>query len=161
MADKRVQVRVIRKFHDGWLCAEAVTLSVFEQLKVEPDSQVIRAVSAMNFGMGGTGAEHCGAFTGGVATLGCFLGRHKPGIELRELHQEVAAFRQWFLEKHGTLNCEELVDSFGDQRKTECVGLAATAAEYLVGRKERLVGADRKSDGERRCVEQGQCPFSG
>lgn len=73
-------MRVIRRFKEGWLCAEAVTLAVLEQLKIEVEPQLIRAISAFNFGMGGTGTEHCGAFTGGIATLGVLLGRHVQGV---------------------------------------------------------------------------------
>jgi len=54
-------------------------LTVFDQLKVEADPQLIQAVSAFNFGMGGIGTEHCGAFTGGILTLGVLLGRHDQG----------------------------------------------------------------------------------
>ena len=161
MKNKRVQVRVVRRFKDGWLCAEAVSLAVLEQLKVEAGPQLIRAVSAFNFGMGGTGTEHCGAFTGGILTLGVLLGRHDQGVELSMLHAEVAMFRQWFLENHGSLNCRELVDFFGELRSSECVGLAATAAQYLVSRQEVLLNPDVAPGTKRKCVIQGQCPFSG
>jgi len=160
MGSKRVQVRVVRRFRDGWLCAEAVTLAVLDQFKVEADPQFIRAVSAFNFGMGGTGTEHCGAFTGGILTLGVLLGRHSQGVALSELHTEVAGFRQWFLENHESLNCRELVDSFGDLRTSECVGLAATTAEYLVSRKDALLDPDMALAAKRTCVMQGQCPYS-
>lgn len=161
MKNKRIQVRVVRRFKDGWLCAEAVSLAVLDQFKIEADPQLIRAVSAFNYGMGGTGTEHCGAFTGGILTLGALLGRHDQGVELSRLHAEAALFRQWFLEHHGSLNCRELVDIFGELRSSECVGLAATAAEYLVSRQEVLLNPDEAPGANRKCVMQGQCPFSG
>ncbi len=158
---KQIQLQVVRRFKDGWLCAEAVTLSVLEQLNVEVDPQLIRAASAFNFGMGGTGQEHCGAFTGGLIALGTMLGRHNHGEELSELHREVKSFRLWFLQNHCSLNCRELVDAFGNQRKTECIGLAASTAGYLLSRKSILLHPDTAPTTKRLCVAPGQCPFSG
>lgn len=158
---KRVQVRVVRRFKEGWLCAEAVVLAVLEQFNIEAEPQLMRAVSALNFGMGGTGSEHCGAFTGGVITLGVLLGRQTQKEDLFSLHAELIAFRKWYLDSHGSLNCRELVDSFGELRESECVGLAATTAKYLVSRQEILQNADMEPISKRRCVLPGQCPFTG
>lgn len=160
MGTQRVQLRVVRRFKEGWLCAEAVALAVCDQLKVETEPQFIRAVSAFNFGMGGTGTEHCGAFTGGIATLGVLFGRHTQRTELTQLHSEVTAFKKWFAENHGSLNCRVLIDLFDGSRETECVGLAANAAQYLISRQDTLLSPNVDSTVKRNCVLPGQCPFT-
>jgi hypothetical protein len=43
MGNKHVQVGVVRRFKEGWLCEEAVTLGALEKFKVEADPQIIRA----------------------------------------------------------------------------------------------------------------------
>jgi C_GCAxxG_C_C family probable redox protein len=161
MRNTRVQVGVVRRFKEGWLCAEAVTLAVLDHYKVEADLQIVQAASAFNFGMGGTGKCYCGAFTGGILTLGVLLGRNRQAVELSLLHSEVKAFRQWFIENHGSLNCQELVDSFGDLRRSECVGLAANTADYLTSRGIDIQKTEAGKDEKRSCVMLGECPFSG
>ncbi len=160
MGIQRVQIRVVRRFKEGWLCAEAVVLAVLEQLKIKAEPQLIRSVSAFNYGVGGTGEEHCGAFSGGVAVLGVLYGRQIPGEELRDLHREVSSFRQWFLTTHGTLNCRELVQSFQATRESECEGLAAVTADYLAGRQDVWLNSQNEPVSTRKCVPAGRCPFS-
>ena len=62
------------------MCSEAV-LTVINQTfsgGLEPD-MVIRLTSGLPEGIGGSGCT-CGALTGGVISLGLFLGRDKPGF---------------------------------------------------------------------------------
>ncbi|MBU1247930.1 MAG: C-GCAxxG-C-C family protein [Proteobacteria bacterium] len=163
MNSRRLQVRVVRKFQEGWLCAEAVAGSVLEHLGLESQPELRRAISAFNYGLGGTGLEHCGAFTGGVLALGVLFGRDQPDLELRVLKTEIENYRRWFIETFGTLSCSELRDSFGETKESECGSLSVQAVVWLSHRIEQRQPAVKVgdfNDQSRLRVKLGQCPFA-
>ena len=95
-----------RYFIDGpYNCAESTLLIARDELGLPVTDAIVHALGAFGGGMGC--GETCGAIAGGCAAIGCTLievAAHKsPAARLA-----AAAFTRRFLDKYGTLRCEQL-----------------------------------------------------
>jgi len=125
--------RALHYFESGYHCAEVVSKTVMEQYLHVPNDQVLRAASGFGGGIAGTMTELCGAFTGGVLTLGALFGRQRPGDDLGQCGTLITAFKNYFQDEHGSLNCPTIINSLNpDEVPLGCARLTASATVMLL-----------------------------
>ncbi len=80
---------------DGYCCSQLLVHLLLQGAGQE-NPQLLRAMHALCFGMGGSEAT-CGLLTGGACVIGCFAGR---GASDESAHQSLAPmvheYQQWF-----------------------------------------------------------------
>ena len=166
MENKEIKKKVYGHYESGLHCAEVISKTVLETFSDETHSEAIKSASGFGGGIGGSMEELCGAFTGGVVTLGCLLGRENPGDNLRDCGTLTKEFTKKFLNEFGSLNCQTILGGFKEQENpVGCVKLTANAAAILA---DLLSEFEAKSETSldtfccqpRDKVEPGQCPFS-
>jgi len=121
------------------MCSEAVLTVVNRSLRGGLMPEVaIRLASGLPEGIGGSGCT-CGALTGGVLSLGLFLGREKPGIfnstSIMTLSKEL---HDRFKEKFGSTCCRVLSKNLEHgskdhfERGSEIVGFSAELTSRII-----------------------------
>ena len=108
----------------GYACSQILLILAMEYTGQE-DSGVVRAMSALNEGMCGTG-KLCGCLTGGSCLLGYLAGK---GLDPEEMEHPmfrnmVVQFHQWFEEtwgqQFGGMNCDDLLENNLANRMMRC-----------------------------------------
>jgi C_GCAxxG_C_C family probable redox protein len=136
-------------FSEGANCAQAVLCSFADELKL--DKAAAMKIPA-SFGGGMKQALTCGAVTGALMVLGMkyAVTDHTDMKEKARITAITRKFNTWFISRHGTLSCKELlgVDISTKEGhdeaaakgvfKSECPRLIASAIELLeeMGREE-------------------------
>lgn len=94
-------------FVDGdYNCAEAALLIARDELGLPIDESAVRALGA--FGGGMACGELCGAIAGACSAVGIALVDKGPARAVPEVRPAAAAVAEYFLNKYGSLRCEEL-----------------------------------------------------
>lgn len=135
------------------MCSEAVftVLNTGLSGKLEPN-MAIRLTSGLPEGIGGSGCT-CGALTGGIISLGLFLGRSKPGfINNRKIMHVSKELHHCFKNRFGSTCCRVLSKNIKHGSKEqfkhggEIVGFTAEqTARILFREKPTLIDAAKKS----------------
>jgi C_GCAxxG_C_C family probable redox protein len=124
------------------LCAESVLLAVSSGLGVA-SPLIPRLATGFCSGLSRT-CGPCGAFSAGVMALGLVLGRDIGRDDLDETFGPAQEFREYFLERFGSLNCRDLtghdlgspegLQAYRQQelKRTLCGPLLEDAAAQLV-----------------------------
>jgi len=165
MENKEIKKAVYSHYGSGFHCAEVIAKTVLEMFSGKPHPEATRAASVFGGGIGGSTEELCGAFTGGVITLGYLLGRDAPGDNMRDAGTLVKEFKSRFQTQFGTLKCRDLLFSFDEQENhLGCVKLTAETTVILANLLNEFgsnkgVDLDRYGTCPREKVQLGQCPF--
>jgi C_GCAxxG_C_C family probable redox protein len=132
MEEKNIKKKAYSHFQSGYHCAEVISQTVLEKYSPESHREVVRAASGFGGGIGGSTRELCGAYTGGIMTLGYLLGRKSPGDSLVECAHLIQTFRDEFVSAFGSLDCPTLLKGFPEQEKgISCARLTAGATVML------------------------------
>ncbi len=94
-------------FDKGFFCAESVAKAIALEFGIE--TSIIPAIATGFCGGVSRNAQMCGAVTGGIMGIGLILGRTHEGQNTDQCYAAVNQFLSVFKEKHGTLNCKELI----------------------------------------------------
>lgn len=100
----------VKKFTDGYNCAQSVLFSYSDKLGITGD---LALKAACGFGGGmGRKQEVCGAVTGGILALGLMYGRGEADDKqkLEFTYAKVRELIDKFNAKHETVNCKDLLD---------------------------------------------------
>lgn len=144
MEEKNIKKRAYSHFQSGLHCAEVISQTVLEKYSPESHREVVRAASGFGGGIGGSTRELCGAYTGGIMTLGYLMGRKSPGDSLVECGRLIQTFRDNFLNAFGSLDCPTLLRGFPQQEKgIHCAKLTAGATVLLT----EMIQAFEKENG--------------
>ncbi|MBY8988051.1 MAG: C_GCAxxG_C_C family protein [Candidatus Lokiarchaeota archaeon] len=166
MEEKELKKIVYQNFGTGFHCAEVVAKTVLELYSDKPHSDVIRAASGFGGGIAGTTEELCGAFTGGVITLGYFFGRENPGEELSKGGMLIKEFKKKFYDDFGSLSCSEILNTFSEEEgQMGCVRVTAGATVMVANmlkefEEKNAVSVEAACCQPREKVELGNCPFN-
>jgi C_GCAxxG_C_C family probable redox protein len=98
-------------FKTGFNCAQSVLTPFREQFGLTED-HCLKMACAFGAGMGRQ--QHtCGAVTGALMVLGLHFGKGKMDDNTKKIHtyEKTVEFMKAFTEKHGSVNCLELLDS--------------------------------------------------
>ena len=93
---------------NDWHCSEAIFIAVGEHERGEISEQMIKMSTPFAGGIGGQHLDLCGAFTGGVMTIGAARGRADSSVNDDACQSLAAEYRNAFLEKFGSLICSDL-----------------------------------------------------
>lgn len=108
----------------GFHCAQII-LRVALHARGEENEALIRAMTGLGNGLGGTG-NVCGALTGAVCMLSLYAGRaaedEEPDYQLNEMTEALVG---WFEETYGSLECEEITDNSASKKAIVCPALTA------------------------------------
>ncbi|MFC1835740.1 C-GCAxxG-C-C family protein [Thermodesulfobacteriota bacterium] len=119
-------------FDKGFHCAEAVSKTITDAFAPEPSRDIPSVASFFCRGVGLTGEEACGAFTGGVIAFGYLFGRNEPGGDLSKAMGLVVEFRNRFVAKFGNTRCKDILNDLGEQENSsKCKALTADTAGLL------------------------------
>lgn len=106
--DKTLYSTILRMTRAGYRCAQIIMYLTLE-LVGEKNDALVRAMSGLNTGMGGT-CGACGVLTAGCAALGFFTGKgntsEKPALYAQEI---VARYAEWFRNTFGAETCKDLI----------------------------------------------------
>jgi len=166
MEIKEIEKRAYEHFESGLHCAEVISKTVLEAFSEEPHPDAIKSASGFGGGIGGSIEELCGAFTGGVITLGCLLGREDPGEDMRDCGSLIKDFKVKFKDEFGSLNCPVILEGFSQNgSQGNCVKLTAQATVILANllnefEKEREINVHTFCCQPRDNVALGSCPCS-
>ncbi|MBU0516208.1 MAG: C-GCAxxG-C-C family protein [Proteobacteria bacterium] len=159
-----IKRRAYAHFTSGRLCAEVMVATVLETFGETDYGSLVKAASGLSGGIAGSTEELCGAFTGGVLAIGSFLGRERPGDEMRDLGVTILDFKEKFAEKFGSLNCGTILDGLQDQGPhLGCARMTAAAAVMVAEILREQTGKIDLQTIARRPrpkVALGTCPFS-
>ena len=134
MEEKDIRKRAYSHFQSGFHCAEVISKTLLEKYSPESHGEVVRAASGFGGGIGGSTQELCGAYTGGVMTLGYLLGRKGPGDSLVDCGRLIQSFRDEFMDAFGAVECPTLLRRFPQEAKgIHCAKLTAEATVILTG----------------------------
>ena len=163
MDPKQLEKKVYRYFESGYHCAEVITRTVLEEFMPPPHEPLVRAASGFGGGIAGTMTALCGAFTGGVLALGALSGRANPGDELIRCGTLVTAFKSYFQDQFGSLDCPTLVQGFGTERAAR--GCARLTVDTAVMLSEMLQEFESQKDVYNELAAAGhkaglRCPFT-
>ncbi len=132
MAKKDIEQKTFAYFHSGFNCAESILKTFVESYSKELDPEVAKFATGFGGGMGGSHCETCGALTGGMIALGCLFGRKDPGDDKQKVYSLSAEFRNQFLKKFNSTNCQKILDMMEKQDiKSDCKKLTAETAGVL------------------------------
>ncbi len=153
MKDK-VSIKKIRQeaeelYRQGqFFCSEAIVFSIKENFELDMPDEMVAMASGFPVGIGKSKCV-CGAVSGGVMTLGYFLGRTKPGdpkvVKTLELANEL---QESFKNNHKVLCCKVLthgMDMSSGEHKEQCVAFTGEIAEKtasIIVRELNLVNID-------------------
>ena len=107
--ENRAEIAV-KKFLEGYNCAQSVFSSFCDDLKLDRN-RVLKMSCGFGGGMGRKG-EVCGAVTGGIMVIGAKYGRgENDGRTVTDLtYARTRELMDRFSEKHGTFICRQLLD---------------------------------------------------
>jgi C_GCAxxG_C_C family probable redox protein len=167
MENKDIKKTVYKHYESGLHCAEVISKTILDEFSNKPNSEVIKIASAFGGGIAGSMEELCGAYTGGIITLGSLIGRENPGENMKDLSILATEFKDKFLEEFGSVQCRILLEGFSKQENPSgCVKLTATASIMLSNILNEFE-EEKQTDMNTLCcqpkekVEVGQCPFRG
>jgi len=106
---KRSEI-AIRKFTDGYNCAQAVFYSFCDELKIEKE---IALKLGTGFGAGmGRKEEVCGAISGGIMVIGAKYGRgeKEDRAAMERSYLKVQNLMDQFAAQHGSYICRQLLN---------------------------------------------------
>jgi C_GCAxxG_C_C family probable redox protein len=97
-------------FKTGFNCAQSVLTPFSEQFGLAED-HCLKVACAFGAGMGRQ-QQTCGAVTGALMVLGLHFGKGKMDDNARKIHtyEKTQEFMKAFTEKHGSINCLELLE---------------------------------------------------
>jgi len=132
MKKKDIEQKTFKYFHSGFNCAESILKTFMELYSKEPDPGITKFATGFGGGIGGSHCETCGALTGGIITLGWMFGRKDPSDDKQKVYSLSADFRNQFLKKFGSTNCQIILDMMEKQDiKMDCKKLTAETAGVL------------------------------
>ncbi|MDY7035391.1 MAG: C-GCAxxG-C-C family protein [Thermodesulfobacteriota bacterium] len=132
MTRKHVEERTLKYHQSGLCCTEAIIRSITEIYSEEPNNAIPKIGSGFCKGIGKTGEDICGTLVGGVMALGVLFGRMNKDGDNSQACEYSAEFRNRFIAKHGTTNCYEILNKFGEQEKMgKCKTMTADAAGMI------------------------------
>ena len=117
----------------GYACSQILLLLAME-MSGEENSGVVRAMSALNEGMCGTG-RLCGCLTGGSCLLAYFAGKGLDAEEMEHpaFRKMVADFSAWFEEAwaqpFGGANCDDILEDNAANRMIRCPEIVQSSFE--------------------------------
>lgn len=161
-----IKKKAYSHFESGLHCAEVVSKAILEAFSEKPSAEAVRCASGFGGGIVGSMEELCGAFTGGVVTLGYLLGRDNPGESLKDCASLTRQFKSRFLEEFGSIHCPEIIKGFREQKNPlGCVKLTGKATVILADMlkdfsAEKGLDLGSYCSQPREKVELGSCPFS-
>ena len=142
MTREEVEQLALDTMCSGLNCAETLVQVGARLGGIDAAGLVPRLATCFGGGLGRSQAELCGALAGGTMALGLLYGRDRPGESAETAVNLAAAFRQQFIERHGSSTCRELLAAFGPQENwSRCKELVAVTAGLLF----ELVEAERKN----------------
>ena len=100
----------LQYFKTGFNCAQSVLTPFAEQFGLA-EEHCLKMACAFGAGMGRQ--QHtCGAVTGALMVLGLHFGKGKMDDNSKKIHtyERSVEFMKAFAEKHGSVNCLELLD---------------------------------------------------
>ena len=100
----------LQYFRTGFNCAQSVLTPFRGQFDISED-HCLKMACAFGAGMGKQ--QHtCGAVTGALMVLGLHFGKGKMDSNARKFktYEKTVEFMNAFTEKHGSINCLELLD---------------------------------------------------
>jgi len=100
----------LQYFKTGFNCAQSVLTPFGEQFGLA-EEHCLKIACAFGAGMGRQ--QHtCGAVTGALMVLGLHFGKGKMDDNSKKIHtyERSVEFMKAFAEKHGSVNCLELLD---------------------------------------------------
>ena len=100
----------LQYFNTGFNCAQSVLTPFREQFGLAED-HCLKMACAFGAGMGRQ--QHtCGAVTGALMVLGLHFGKGKMDDNSKKIrtYEKSVEFMKAFTEKHGSINCLELLD---------------------------------------------------
>jgi C_GCAxxG_C_C family probable redox protein len=167
MNAKEIKKQAYSHFESGHHCAEVITKTILSKFEKTSHTDAVKAASLFGGGIAGTTEELCGAFTGGVLTLGILMGREHPDESMKDGATLVKSFKQKFIEEFGSVNCAKLMRGFAE--KEDHLGCPKLTAKATVILSELLEGYGKKDGADMDCIpyqphqkiEPGTCPFSG
>lgn len=124
--------RVKYLMQNGCSCSEATVQAVGEYLWGDVDDSMCRASTAFSGGVGGTHAEICGAASGAAMIIGALYGRATSAEDSTRCRQVMVRYRERFLERFKTTNCQELRDGGYGSEQTPCWMLVQEAVDDLL-----------------------------
>ncbi len=132
MIKKDIEQMTFTYFHSGFNCAESILKTFLELYSKEPYPDITKFASGFGGGIGGSHCEICGALTGGIIALGWMFGRKDPGDDKQKAYSSSAEFRNRFLKKFNSTNCQRILDMMEKQElKLDCKKLTAETAGIL------------------------------
>lgn len=133
MNTKEVEPSVYKYFKSGYHCAEVISKTILERLSPVSHAEVLKAVSGFGGGIAGTMTELCGAFTGGVFTVGVLYGRQRPADDLEDCGLLITAYKNFFQDEFGSLNCPTIIDNLEPEDvRLGCANLTVRATSVLL-----------------------------
>lgn len=102
--------KAVQYYDDGYNCAQAVLLTLYEYLEPEGKSELVPKIAA-GFGGGiGRCGSVCGALTGSIMAVGIKYAPNETGAEKRaKAYANSRALYQQFEKQHGTVFCRNLI----------------------------------------------------
>jgi len=151
---KEVSVKKIRReaeelYRKGqFFCSEAIVYAIKENFELDMPDEMVAMASGFPVGIGRSKCV-CGAVSGGVMTLGYFLGRTKPGDSKVARTLELAnELQESFKNNHKVLCCKILTHGMNmaaGEHKEQCIAFTGEIAEKtaeIVVRELRLSNID-------------------
>jgi hypothetical protein len=125
--------RIAELLLGGMKCSDVV-MQLALDARGESNPALIKAMSGLAFGVGG--GANCGAFTGGACVLGLVLGRGEPdGTDDPRLAVALEEFGGWFqaamVERHGGINCADIMRFDEGRRRSICPALIGEVWERV------------------------------
>ena len=118
---------LLRLTREGYHCAQ-IMVKLALDLAGDDNPELVRAMSGLNSGMGGSGSA-CGVLTGGCAALGYFTGNGEPNeIPHEKAREIVARYVDWFRTEYGSDRCHDIIG--GDRELSKIVCPAMIEAAY-------------------------------
>jgi len=93
---------------DGYHCSEAIFIAVGKHELGKVTDEMIRMTTPFAGGIGSQHKDLCGALTGGIMAIGAIDGRSDSRVNDDNCLALTSEYRDAFLEKFGSLVCEDL-----------------------------------------------------
>jgi C_GCAxxG_C_C family probable redox protein len=132
MTREEAENEVLRLYQSGFHCAESISEAIIQVFAEDAKSYTPKIATGFGGGIGGSHLETCGALNGGIIALGWLLGRTKPEADRTAVYELAVQYREKFVERFGSSQCQALLNGFGRQENMmKCKKLAAEAAGVL------------------------------
>ncbi len=93
------------------------------ELTSQESPDLIRAMSGLTGGMGGSGSA-CGVLTGGAAVLGYYAGRGQNNeIPHPQYKEMIRDYVDWFVRAYGSDRCYDIIQGDKDYGSRVCPGI--------------------------------------